>query len=308
MSDQLMTAGLSERRLNYFFAAVTAGSIRAAADKIGIEPSVISRQIHALELELGIPLLERHGRGVKPTEAGRLIIDYYRQRLAGEEAMRTELEAIKGLQKGNVHIVASEGFIPDVINRVLSGFCGEYPEIQVTLEAIDVSRVIERIVEDRAHIGLAFSPPANPGIEVYARKRHPIHAIASPSHPVARRAGPLTLAELSAFPFALVPGEFGIGQITQISEKLETVSLRRAVITNSLAALKHYASTGLGLTLLPQICAVPELASGELIAVRVRSPLLETAEARLITRSRRVHSRATVILLERLRSMSWFAT
>src|SRR5437773_741046 len=64
----LMGASLDDRRVRYLYESAVTGSVRAAADKIELNPSVVSRQIAKLEDELAIPLLERHGRGVKPTE------------------------------------------------------------------------------------------------------------------------------------------------------------------------------------------------------------------------------------------------
>lgn len=65
---------LSERRLHYLHAALMAGSMRAAAERLGVEASVISRQIQLLEKELNVTLIERRGRGVAPTDAGRLVL------------------------------------------------------------------------------------------------------------------------------------------------------------------------------------------------------------------------------------------
>jgi len=68
---------LDDRRIRYLYEAVQAGSIRAGADRLNMNPSVVSRQIAQLEAELVITLLERHGRGVKPTEAGAVLVDYH---------------------------------------------------------------------------------------------------------------------------------------------------------------------------------------------------------------------------------------
>ena len=61
---------IDDRRVKYLYEAVLAGSVRAAADKLDMNPSVVSRQISQLEAELAITLIERHGRGIRSTDAG----------------------------------------------------------------------------------------------------------------------------------------------------------------------------------------------------------------------------------------------
>ena len=72
-----MTEQIKEARIVFLFEAIQRGSMRAAADALNIAPSAVSRQIALLEQELAIPLIERHTRGIKPTEAGRLLIEYF---------------------------------------------------------------------------------------------------------------------------------------------------------------------------------------------------------------------------------------
>ncbi len=69
---------LHERPMSYLY-EVGIGGIRRAADILGINPSVISRQIAQLERTLELPLLERQGRNVALTEAGRLLAEDYHE-------------------------------------------------------------------------------------------------------------------------------------------------------------------------------------------------------------------------------------
>jgi len=64
---------LDVRRLRVLRSVVTSGSIRSAAANLGYTPSAVSQQIGVLEREVGLPLLEKAGRGIRPTAAGRLL-------------------------------------------------------------------------------------------------------------------------------------------------------------------------------------------------------------------------------------------
>lgn len=64
------------KRLKYFSAVVKAGSVSRAAQELGLAQPAPSIQICDLETELGLALVERHSRGVRKTEAGRLLYRY----------------------------------------------------------------------------------------------------------------------------------------------------------------------------------------------------------------------------------------
>lgn len=307
--DELETPprnGLSERRLGYLFAAVEAKSIRGAADKLNIEPSVISRQIQVLERELDTILLDRHGRGVLPTEAARLVLDYYRRRVSDEDTMLSQLEELKGLQRGDVHIACSEGFIEAIIETVLNDFCVKYPNVRITLNSMPVATIMRLIAEERINIGLAFAPPPNNAVQIHARKRHPLYVIARHDHPLAHTDTTLTLRNLLDYPLCLVPQEFGIGQLTKLAEHTAQVSLHRTMVTNSLEALRHFVTSGLGLTILPKILVAHQLEAGLVKAIRIRNVSLEAAEAQLVVPSRRIKSAAETAILQRLVALNWF--
>jgi DNA-binding transcriptional LysR family regulator len=146
---------------------------------------------------------------------------------------------------------------------------------------VPASSIIRLVAEEHLNIGLALAPPSNNAVQVFSRKRHPLYVIARRDHPLARREVIPNLRSLLDYPLSMVPEEFGIGQLTKSAEPQTQVSLTRMMVTNSLEALKHFACSGLGLTLLPKILVARELKSGRLTAIRIRDVSLESAEAQL---------------------------
>src|SRR5688572_9298190 len=67
---------LDVRRMQVLRAVVNSGSVTAAAAHLGYTPSAVSQQVAALEKQAGMALLERVGRGVEPTAAGRLLTEH----------------------------------------------------------------------------------------------------------------------------------------------------------------------------------------------------------------------------------------
>lgn len=299
--------GLNERRLGYLFAAVEAQSVRGAADLLDVEPSVISRQIQILERELDVVLLDRRGRGVVATEAAHLVLEYYRRHLLDEATMLSHLEELKGLQRGHVHIAASEGFIEAVIESVLPNFNRRYPKIKITLNSLPASTIVRLVAEERINIGLAFAPPPSNNVQIFRRKRHMLYVIAPHDHPLAQETTISSLPALADYPFCLVPDEFGIGQLTRLAEHGAQHSLHRAMETNSLQALRYYVTAGLGLTILPKILVRRELETGAVKAIKIKAGPLDAAEAQILVPKRAVRSPAEEAMLQSLLSLSWFA-
>jgi len=114
-------------------AVVSSGSITAAAANLGYTPSAVSQQLSALERQAGVALLEKNGRGVRPTSAGRLLAEYAGRiaDILGEaETALAELRAGR-MERLRVTFFATAGaaFVPPAVAE----FRRRYPEVQLDL-------------------------------------------------------------------------------------------------------------------------------------------------------------------------------
>ncbi|VVE39351.1 LysR family transcriptional regulator [Pandoraea horticolens] len=307
-----MTPAITESRLAYLFEAVQCGTVRAAADRLDIAPSAVSRQIALLEAELALPLIERHKRGVHLTQAGRLLMEYYREQRAHQEDLLAKLQEVRGLRRGHIRLAVGEGFVSDLMGAPLQYFCKRYPGITLTLDLAGTNEVMRRVAEDDADIGLVYNPPAEPKIVSRAQMRQPVHAIVAPDSPLVEQvdeAGALRLDALYDVPLALMHGAYGTRQLMELAEQSEKHRLTPTVTTNSISVLKHFVRAGLGATFLPAFAVSQEIEAGLLRALPVDHPILNRAEAHLVTRAGRRLSGAANRLLTHLASkMEAFGT
>jgi len=246
-----MADNLTESRIVYFFEAVRCGTIRAAADWLDVAPSAVSRQIGLLETELDVALIERHARGVKPTEAGQYLIEYFREQLAHKDDLISRLQELRGLRTGNVNVILGEGFVSDVLAGPIQHFCKQYPGIKLNLDLGSTNDVMRRVSEDEGEIGLVYSPPSDPKIVSRAIKRQPMMAIVKPNFLRGSKPKSMSVQELASYPLAATHPTYGTRQMLQAVEFAEKIRLEPVVTTNSISLLKQFAMSGLGLAVLP---------------------------------------------------------
>lgn len=298
--------GLNERRLHYFSEVAEAGSIRGAADRLNIEPSVVSRQIHQLESELGVQLLQRHGRGIVPTEAAKLVINHCRERRSSEALLLTQISELKGLERGEIHIVAGEGFREELVRWVLQDFSQQHPKLVVTLEFANAVDTVRMLASDQAHIGLAYRPPIDPAVRTVMLRKQPMCVITWPGHPLTEKQQPLALSDVCPYPVGLMSNGFGLSNLVKLAQFHDRIQFESNLVTNSIATLKSYVKAHLGVTFLSSHAVANEIAEGTLVALRTRSEVFESAEAHLMVRAGRQLSVAAERLLAMLKQKAVF--
>ncbi|MBA2319022.1 MAG: LysR family transcriptional regulator [Euzebyales bacterium] len=124
---------LNLERLRALHAVATYGSVSAAARALHVTTSAASQQLAKLEREVGQPLLERNGRGVRLTDAAELLVQHAEQIFSSVEAAEADLEAHRGSVVGQLSIAAFPTAARGLAPAALRALRDQHPQLRVQL-------------------------------------------------------------------------------------------------------------------------------------------------------------------------------
>src|SRR6185436_4683822 len=145
----------SLRRLEVFVAAVEAGSFQAAAERLGISQASVSKQIRALEEQMGKQLFTRkRGSTGNPTSDGGVTFELAKELI--EKAERLAGGALGDIPiKGRRRIVlASHPFLGWAIARALASYAADNPDTYLSVRALDYEQLVTAYTERRVDVGI----------------------------------------------------------------------------------------------------------------------------------------------------------
>ncbi|UED88725.1 LysR family transcriptional regulator [Streptomyces profundus] len=184
-------------------AVISSGTVTAAAAHLGYTPSAVSQQIAVLERQAGVPLLERTGRGVRATAAGRLLSEHAGMLSRGVAAAETALADLKAGRTGQLSIRYFTSAGAAVVAPALARLRGEHPGVRIDLELVDdPTASLAEVRGGRADVALVVGDPGRPreGVRLERLLDDPFAAVLPADHPLAARRV-LDLAELAAEPW-----------------------------------------------------------------------------------------------------------
>ncbi|NJM81181.1 MAG: LysR family transcriptional regulator [Tabrizicola sp.] len=299
-----MMLEVNQRRLRYFHAVVTHGSIRKAALEMNTAPSVLTRQIRLLEEEIGVTLFDRSAGGSVPTEASQLLMDYWNASRSLVELLDERIAETNSLRRGNVHISLSETFLDDFIDNVLVRFNLDYPNIGVTLNVRSIGEIVQEIETDSTHLGVVCYAPATPSIDVLESANVPMSLLVGTDHPLTRHVGPITLREALQFPLAMMPLSFGLGRMIEFLADAEKVPPNVIFSSNSIRAIIRFVRNGSAVTIIAASNAEKAQARGGVLALPIEHAILNANDAQILAKAGRTPTRAMTAMLDYIRSHS----
>lgn len=183
---------LNLERLRTLSAVARHGSVSAAAEGLHITTSAVSQQLAKLERETGQQLLAKNGRGVRLTDAGRLLADHAARILSQVQVAQAELEAHRGQAIGELRLAAfptaARGLFPDA----LASLKDEHPQLRSRLREMEPEEAVQALVRDDIDLAVVLDwynrPLSLPeGLAKAPLLDDPADVVMPADHPLARR-------------------------------------------------------------------------------------------------------------------------
>jgi DNA-binding transcriptional LysR family regulator len=288
--------------LIYLDEVARAGTIRRAAERLGIAASSINRQIIALEDALGTPLFERMPRQMRLTAAGELMIAHVRQTLRAYEAVQAQLADLQGRRSGLVRLATMGGIATSLLPGVVTWMRERHPLVKLTIQVLSRDAIIAAVVDGDADLGLAYQLPADPKLRTLARAGLRLGAVVAPGHPLAAKRA-VSLGDCAGYPMIIPDRSVTLGALMADALERSAVAVDTVIETNAIELLKAAVLTGHAVSFLNEMDVQREVRAGTLEFLPLPEGQVSRQELRLVQRIRGGLDAAQSVLAEHLREV-----
>lgn len=275
---------IDERKLQHFVAAVETGSLLSAAERVHLSQPALSRSVRALEESVGVPLLERHPRGVRPTVYGEVLLRHARLLRNQARLALAEIDGLREGREGHLRIGVAPSFhrlLPAAVARLLA----RHPKLTFDFLEGTYDVVAEHVLAGDLEAAFTLFPAGEPeeGLTLRPLLASEFTVVMGTSHSLARRRR-ARLGELAAVPWAMIsrPPSLVAG-VREVFHRAGVAPPARCVETDSVPIVKELLRSGAFVALLPREIVEEELQAGELTAKRLPE-LPRAGPAGVITR------------------------
>jgi len=228
----------------------------------------ISTQIKALERYYGTPLLERHGRGIRPTLAGTLVNDYAQRVLALVDELGRGVADLHDLAAGELVVGASSTVGEQLLPAFLGQFHAAYPNVRLSVRIGNSAAISERVSARELDFAIVGEQPTAPELISTPIFEDQIVAFVAPGNPLLR--------QTSITPLALCGRQFVMREAGSATRALAERCLYETscgpghvIELGSNEAVKRAVEAGLGIGLLSTHTIEAERLAGLLVDLPV---------------------------------------
>ncbi|MBE9398005.1 LysR family transcriptional regulator [Pontibacterium sp. N1Y112] len=264
---------MDSKHLRSFLHISELGSISKAAERLNLTQPALSRQLKILEEEAGMRLLQRTGRGVSLTDAGRLLAQRAQSVISELEKISSELAAIKGTVRGELCI----GFPPSVGLRlagpVVQRFHSEYPDVQLRVEQLISGTLEQKLLAGRIDLGVLFDGTISPNLRTEPLWQEQLAVIAHPQIGLDAYSS-LSLKQALQLPLILPKAPHNLRDMLEQQAFREGIPLNVEIEVDSLMIQLALVRRNLGCSIMPAALCQTELLADMLTSTDIVDPEL----------------------------------
>jgi len=252
--------------LKYIEKISRTGSLRSAAEELGITPSALNRRILGVEAELGVEIFERHPAGMRPNVAGEILLKHIRDQLADMERVKSRIADLSGMRAGHVNIATTREMAPYFLPDLIKAHLSEFPAVTFSVNLLERGEAENSLVDNSNDIAFVFQPMHLQIMQAVYTGPQDMFAVISKDHPLARRKA-LYIYDCTDFPLILPKRPEGIRQILDEIAAKVGLTLAPSVESNSLELLRLMSQNRRAISFCLPINRRPDLERAGLLAV-----------------------------------------
>jgi len=256
--------------LRVFLTVAEHEHITRASEELIISQPAVTKTIQHLEQEVGLELIERHGRRIALTHAGQVLHNYARRVFALEREMEDALAALRDVDAGEITLAASTTTGVYLLPPIVARYRARYPHVNLHMTILNSSEIVEQTLNWNLDFGLvegeAANLPAELKVEVFEHDE--LVLVVAPRHPWRERQN-LQPQELRDGELLLREQGSGIREVIEHALRLHNVQVRPLLTVPDNEAIKQMVMNGVGAAIVSALAVQRELAAGDLVRVPI---------------------------------------
>lgn len=262
-----MTFDLTDLRL--FLHVVEAGSITAGAGRAHLSLAAASERVRGMEAAMGVALLVRSHRGVRPSAAGDTVMHHARLVFQQLARMEAELGDHAGGLKGTVRLLCNTAALSEYLPQALARFMARHAGVDIDIEERTSADVVRGVRDGSADIGIAADSVDLSGLTTFPFCDDRLVAVAAPGHQLA---GAVAFAALLAFDHIGLAADSALSRYLAQQAASSGRTLRTRARVRSFDAVCRMVETGIGVGIVPEAAALRAAASMNIVAAPLSDP------------------------------------
>jgi len=244
------------------------GSIGKAAEANYVTQPAVSLQVQKMEEEVGEKLLERMGRSVRPTQAGRVLAEHAEIILSRMKALENAMSGLRGLESGFLRMGNIDAASVYVLPGVYRSFHKKYPGVKIEIIVGDTARLLDALRRGEVELATTTLPIDTDEFDILPIYRDEMVLVAHPKHVLARQKR-VTLQHVVEAGLITYPPTAVTRRLIDRVFIENDLSLKATMEIASPDAIKRLTQAGLGASILPRPVVAAEVRRGALRAIQM---------------------------------------
>ncbi len=174
-------------QLEYLLAVAACGNFSTAAKQCFVTQPSLSMQIKALEEELGVQLLDRTHKPVKPTEAGEIVLQRSREAIAAYQNIKESVEELKGETSGRLRLGVIPTISPYLVHKFIPTFAKKYPRVELEVHDMTTNDIISALSRDAIDAAIVAGGTCGDDVTEHELFSDKFYAYVSSQHPLYKK-------------------------------------------------------------------------------------------------------------------------